>query len=92
MIQRSVGAVYVPSFQTTSLMVPSIGGDNFRVIPRNRVICFVRVLRQSRIILHLVLHLILHLVAENLYLNVITNWYFVRTEELSNKIIIHLLI
>ena len=31
---------FVPTFQTTSLMVSSIDGDNFRVIPRNRVICF----------------------------------------------------
>ena len=40
-----------PSFQTTSLMVTSIGCDNFRVIPRNRVICLARMLQQSRIIL-----------------------------------------
>ena len=29
MIQRNVGAIYVANFQTTSLMVSSIGGDNF---------------------------------------------------------------
>ena len=34
-----MGAVYGLSLQTTSLMVTSIGGDNFRVIPCNRVIC-----------------------------------------------------
>ena len=47
MIQRSLGAVYVPSFQTTPLMVLSIGDDNFSVIG----ICLARVLRKSRIIL-----------------------------------------
>ena len=32
-VQRNVGLVYVPSFQTKALMIPTIGSKYFRIIP-----------------------------------------------------------
>ena len=37
MIKRSVSRVDMPGFQTKALVVTSISGDNFRIIPPNCV-------------------------------------------------------
>ena len=39
MVQRSVGGVYVPSFQKGALMVPPLVG-NFELIPANRPVSY----------------------------------------------------
>ena len=35
MVQRSMGRIYMPSFQTKGLMVLLVSGNNFGIIPPN---------------------------------------------------------
>ena len=46
-VQRSVGGVYVPSFQTKALMVPSVGGNNFGIIPPDCMVGLASTFRQN---------------------------------------------
>ena len=50
MVQRSVGGVYVPSFQKGALMVPPLVG-NFELIPANCMVGLASMFRQGVVFL-----------------------------------------
>ena len=47
MVQRRVGGVDVPSFQTKALMVPPVAGNNLGIIPPDCMVGLASTFRQS---------------------------------------------